>query len=305
MIDLQFAVQEKGFTVAHIKTDSIKIPDATPDIIGFVMAFGRRYGYTFEHEATYDRMCLVNNAVYIAKYATAEKCEKLYGYIPGDNKKKGGTWTATGTQFAVPYVFKTLFSKEDILFEDMCETKSVTSSLHLDMNETLPDVVMLENERAKLSKEVRDPKSKLNKMEEGYEAALHRTVARIKELDEQIEKGHDYHFVGRVGSFCPIKPGCGGGVLVRESGTDPVNDILHTYASATGADGYRWMEAEMVQTLNKELDIDRSYYDNLVANAIDAISEHGDFEWFVSDCEYLGVDYDENGAPIYEVELPF
>lgn len=68
MINLKHEVQERGFTVAHIKTDSIKIPDATPEIIQFVMDYGKRYGYTFEHEATYDRMCLVNDAVYIAKY---------------------------------------------------------------------------------------------------------------------------------------------------------------------------------------------------------------------------------------------
>ena len=58
----------RGFIVAHIKTDSIKIPDATPEIIQFVMDYGKQYGYNFEHEATYDRMCLVNDAVYIAKY---------------------------------------------------------------------------------------------------------------------------------------------------------------------------------------------------------------------------------------------
>ena len=304
MIELEEAVKKKGFRVAHIKTDSIKIPDATPEIIQFVMDFGKRYGYVFEHEATYERMCLVNNAVYIAKYATAEQCQELYGYVPGDNAKHGGEWTATGAQFAVPYVFKTLFSKEDICFSDMCETKSVTSSLYLDTNENLPDVAMLENERAKLSKEIRNPKSKLNNMTTGFDSALHKTIARIKELDELIAKGHDYHFVGRVGSFCPIKPGCGGGILVRESGVDPHNDIS-TYASATGADGYRWLEAEMVQTLNKENDIDRSYYDNLVIGAIDAISNLGDFEWFVSDDPYMGVEYDENGAPIYETELPF
>lgn len=180
----------------------------------------------------------------------------------------------------------------------------MTSSLYLDTNENLPDVAMLENERAKLSKEIRNPKSKLNNMTTGFDSALHKTIARIKELDELIAKGHDYHFVGRVGSFCPIKPGCGGGILVRESGVDPHNDIS-TYASATGADGYRWLEAEMVQTLNKENDIDRSYYDNLVIGAIDAISNLGDFEWFVSDDPYMGVEYDENGAPIYETELPF
>ena len=87
----------------RIKTDSIKIPNATPEIIQFIMDYGKEYGYTFEHEATYEKMCLVNDAVYIAKYADT------------------GEWTATGAQFAVPYVFKTLFSHEKIDFDDICE----------------------------------------------------------------------------------------------------------------------------------------------------------------------------------------
>lgn len=124
MINLKHEVQKRGFTVAHIKTDSIKIPDATPEIIQFVMDYGKQYGYTFEHEATYEKMCLVNDAVYIAKYADG---------------KHAGEWTATGAQFQVPYVFKTLFSKEPIIFDDMCETKSVTTSLYLDFNEDLPE----------------------------------------------------------------------------------------------------------------------------------------------------------------------
>ena len=113
MINLKHVVQSKGFTVAHIKTDSIKIPDATPEIIDFITKYGRQYGYNFEHEATYDRMCLVNDAVYIAKYATIDHCCELYGEeyvnkakdILKDCKKHGGEWTATGTQFQVPYVF--------------------------------------------------------------------------------------------------------------------------------------------------------------------------------------------------------
>ena len=146
MVDLMNAVQEKGFTVAHIKTDSIKIPNATPEIIQFVMDFGKTYGYTFEHEATYEKMCLVNDAVYIAKYAAPEKCKRLYGYIPGDNYEHGGEWTATGTQFAVPYVFKKLFSKEPIEFKDLCETKSVSSCIYLNMNPDIPnEEVKVEN----------------------------------------------------------------------------------------------------------------------------------------------------------------
>ena len=34
--------------------------------------------------------------------------------------------------------------------------------------------------------------------------------------------------------------------------------------------------------------VDRSYYDNLVDEAVKTISEFGDFEWFVSDEPYEG-----------------
>lgn len=139
MLTLKEEIEKRGFTAAHIKTDSIKIPNATPEIIRFVMDFGKRYGYTFEHEATYSRMCLVNDAVYIARCHSTEWCEKTYGYVPSKQKKLAGKWTATGTQFAVPYVFKTLFSGEEIEFEDLCETKEVKTALYLDMNERLPE----------------------------------------------------------------------------------------------------------------------------------------------------------------------
>lgn len=249
MINLKHAVQKKGFTVAHIKTDSIKIPNATPEIIDFVMAYGKAYGYTFEHEATYDRMCLVNNAVYIAR----------------DN----GKWTATGAQFAVPYVFKKLFTKESITFDDMCETKSVgKGDLYLDRNEGMPDV----SEYEKVM-DLRKSKKKFTKRDEMLLEEY--SSWTDDELKAKIAEGHDYHFVGRVGRFCPIKPGCGGANLYR------VNEGKN-YA-ATGTDGYRWLEAEFVKTLGKEKDIDRSYYDKLVHDAVTTIAQYGDFEWFVSD----------------------
>ena len=139
MLDLKHAVQERGFTVAHIKTDSIKIPDATPEIIEFVMEFGRKYGYSFEHEATYERMCLINDAVYIARYAPVSACEKMYGYSPEENVEHGGLWTPTGARFADPFIFKTLFSHEEVEFPDLCVTKSVQTSMYLDCNEGLPE----------------------------------------------------------------------------------------------------------------------------------------------------------------------
>jgi hypothetical protein len=117
MIDLKHAVQEQGFTVAHIKTDSIKIPNATPEIIEFVIEFGKKYGYDFEHETTYDWLCLVNDAVYIAR--SADK------------------WTPVGAQFQHPYVFKTLFTHEELEFKDFCENKNVVQGrMYLDFSGT-------------------------------------------------------------------------------------------------------------------------------------------------------------------------
>lgn len=139
MMNLQKEVEDRGYNVFHIKTDSIKIANADNEIIQFVMEYGKEYGYDFEHESTYERICLVNEAVYIAKYASSEWCDQKYGYIPENNEKEGGKWTATGTQFQVPYVFKTLFSKEPIEFEDLCEVKSVSTAMYLDFNEKLEE----------------------------------------------------------------------------------------------------------------------------------------------------------------------
>lgn len=223
MINLKNEVQQRGFTVVHIKTDSIKIANATPEIIEFVMNYGRDYGYTFEHEATYNKICLVNDAVYIAQVGEEDgkKVEEPY-------------WTATGTQFQVPYVFKTLFSKEPIVFEDLCETKSVSTALYLDFNENLGE-------------------------------------------DE-----HDYRFVGKVGCFCPMKDGVGAGILLRE-GNGKFNAATGTKKPGKGNDIYKWMEAEMVLKLRLQDQIDRSYYNKLVDDAIETISQYGDFERFVSD----------------------
>lgn len=213
MIDLQFAVQEKGYKVAHIKTDSIKIPllgidEEDQKMIDFVVDFGKKYGYTFEHEDTMQRLCLVNNAVYICR-------------------KGNGKWDATGAQFSEPYVFKTLFSKEELTFSDLTQTKSVTSRMYIDMNEDLS------------------------------------------------EDQHNYIFIGKVGNFCPMRPGSGGGVLVREKDGK--------YYAVGGTKGYRWMESAMVRTLGLEDSIDMTYFEKLAQDAKNEISKYGDYEWFISD----------------------
>lgn len=210
MATLKDEVEKLGAHVVHIKTDSIKIDNPSPEVEQFIYDFGKKYGYTFEVESEYEKICLVNNAVYIAY-------------------EKGEGWTATGTQFAVPYVFKKLFSHEKIEFEDLCQTIAVQNGgeLDLDFNENLAD------------------------------------------------GEHDLKFVGKVGRFCPIKEGCGGAQLFR------VKD--DKFYAASGTKGYRWLEAEDVITNNMQDKIDMSYYDKLADEAIETISEFGDFEKFAVD----------------------
>ena len=214
MVNLKHEIQNRGYNVVHIKTDSIKIENPSDDIFNFVMEYGKKYGYNFEVEHIFDRICLVNDAVYIAKLAE-------------DDPEDPGKWTATGAQFQQPYLFKTLFSKEPIEFADVCETKEVKTALYLDMNENLP------------------------------------------------EGEHNYQFVGKIGSFCPVKRGYSGGELLREK------DGKYSYA--TGAKGYRWLEAETVaKTMDYNECVDFEYYRKLVDEAVNDISQYGDYEWFTS-----------------------
>ena len=261
MIDLKHAVQEMGFTVSHIKTDSIKIPNATPEIIKFVQDFGKRYGYTFEHEATYEKMCLVNDAVYIAKY---------------DNN---GPWTATGTQFQAPYIFKTLFSGEQVTFNDLCETKAVTTALYLDNNES-QIIRLYENFDSRFED---NEKIVTFKSLDAYLAledalldlsSLEKVLKKLKVEYEEAEL-HNLQFIGKVSRFCPVKPKTNGGTLLREKDGK--------YYSVGGTKGYRWVESWVLSESEEYERLDMNYYKQIITDAIKTIEQYGNYLYFVSD----------------------
>lgn len=234
MIDLKHAVQERGFIAAHIKTDSIKIPNATQEIIDFVFSFGDKYGYTFEHESTYDKLCLVNDAVYIARET---ECTE------------GVHWTAVGAQFQHPYVYKRLFSKEDVTFEDLCEARQVSQGvIHMDYDDNnLPWV--------------------LNSANYGKDEGEKKR--RDYELDLAIK---NTHFVGKTGLFVPVRSGYNGATLYRIKDGKP-------YA-VSGTKGYKWLEAVVAREIGIDC-VDMRYFDSLVDNAIAAIEYYGPFVDFV------------------------
>ena len=256
MILLKHKVQEKGYRVAHVKTDSIKIPDATQEIIDFVMDFGKKYGYTFEHEATYEKMCLFNKSVYVAKYD--EFGERTKG------GRHAGQWTATGAECQHPYIFKTLFSHEPIEFKDYCETKSVSggAAIYLDKNESL--VTDLEEEVYSLRETLANATS--GKLD---------IRRNIKAKQEEIDSIHDYMFVGKCGLFVPVEKGCDGGYMYRiEDGKNP--------EAISGTKGYRWLEVEEVHALGIEDRLDKVYFRSLIDSTYDHIGKFGDADEFIN-----------------------
>ena len=287
MIDLMLEVQKRGYKVIHVKTDSIKIHHPDSKIFNFVYEFGKKFGYTFELEHKFEKLCLVNDAVYICKYTDDPA-----------NGKSAGQWEGTGDQFkkaSNPYVFKTLFSHEPIEFKDLCvaSTVKVGLGLYLDMDEALGDSTSAEKEVEKLTKKWSKVGFELNsendsallngsaprltdvpdKKAEQYTMDMyHNDYVKLCELEDEIRRCHDYHFVGKAGLFCPMKPGTGGGRLMRENNGK--------YAYAAGSKGYRWMEAEYVQKFHKEDDIDIGYFEELANDAKATISQFGDYERF-------------------------
>lgn len=120
---IQDEVEARGFKVVHVKTDSIKIANPTDEILDYVVKRGHDYGYTFETEHTWNRLCLIDDAQFIG----------LHDY---DDPDSPFTWDATGKKFQVPYIYKSLFTHEPIAFQDMCETFTVNAgALHLVFDE--------------------------------------------------------------------------------------------------------------------------------------------------------------------------
>lgn len=200
MIDLKFALEERGYNAVHFKTDSVKIADCTQEVIDFVIEFGKKYGYTFNVEGWFEKMALINDAVLIAKW-------------------QDGPWYAVGARFAKPYVFKSLFTKEPIELEDMVEARSV------------------------------------------------KNAAIYLEIDGERE------FVGKVGAFMPIKPGHGGGTMLR------VTDEKE--GAVSGSKGFKWLPAAMVRDMKLMDSIDESYFAKQVDEAIDEINKWGDSTLFL------------------------
>ncbi len=112
MINLKNEVQKRGYKVIHIKTDSIKVSNPDEEITKFIYDYGKQWGYTFEVEDEYAIFAIINKSTYIAK-------------------TPDGKWEAKAAEFAQPYVFKKLFTGEQINVNDYFITKEVKGKMYI------------------------------------------------------------------------------------------------------------------------------------------------------------------------------
>lgn len=256
MVDLMHYIEDElGFPVIHIKTDSVKIAGATPECIRLVQEFAAKYGYDMEHEATYEKFGLVNDAVYVAKHP-----------------KKG--WSATGAQYQHPYVFKKLFGLGDeISFLDLRETKSVQKGaifLDFGIHQEAEDGLTGWVDGAVLGMKQAEKMKKKN--EDGWEDAM---VAAEAEMIVAIS---ELVHVGKVGQFTPVLDGYGGGQLWR---------VVDGKAFAIqGTKNYLWVDSSVAAGLPDE-GIAYAYFDALVDTGVKNLDQFLEESPFTSIEEFV------------------
>ena len=199
----------------------------------------------------FEKIFLANNAVYIAK-------------LSENDPDAPGKWTATGAQFQHPYVFKTLFSKEKIEFNDLTEIKNVNGKIFLDFVD--------ENKEEELEALEKEYKKNQTKFKKGTLSDT--DWEKIKdEYEPKIEALHHYSFIGKVGKFCPVKEGCKGGYLMRQ-------DNNGKYSFISGTKDWRWKEASTIKELGIENQINMDYFNKLVDDALTDMSKFEGADWF-------------------------
>ena len=66
-----------------------------------------------------------------------------------------------------------------------------------------------------------------------------------------------------------------------------MNELVRMISEDGTLYGLALNSTEMVKEMHMEHLVDRSFYDKLANDAIEAISNVGDYEWFVSDDPYI------------------
>ena len=241
MMKLKRELQDMGQQVIHVKTDSVKLPGANEKIYEYCQKRAHEYGYNFEHEATFSKLALVNKAVIIGQVSWPEY--------------KKGEWEAIGAQFAFPYVYKKLFSHEDLVEEDFAILKAAQSSI------MLGDRFIGKNAQFYASKTG----------EELYRTGEVDLAKKVQtRVNNQLKNDPDgYTDLTKIGKDLNISDEEVFEII--QSGYKP--KMIETFNSVAGTKGFLW---KLWSEYKDKNDIDIKYYEDLVADAVRNIYNVGD-----------------------------
>lgn len=254
MIKAQEFLEDRGVNVIHIKTDSIKMTDYTDDDLQAIFDLAHEFGYNFDIECRYDRLALVNKST-------------LIGHHKGDPMTGKKSWEAVGAQFAVPFVFKTLFSQEDVEEKDFHILKSVKSSIYLG------DTFIGKNANVFASNKGRD-------LWASREVNISQAIqTRMMKPDDKLLPKRDYDgldpetvYNNRIAKISKEVEYPENDVR-RIIETGYPEELVTKRSYVTGTKGHKW---SLSTEYTSKDDVDMTYYTTLVKDAVNDIYAVGD-----------------------------
>lgn len=241
MMQTQDEVEAMGQKIIHVKTDSFKMPN-------LVHGSDRQkeiYDYiqSRAHEYGYNFDYEAN----FDKLALTNKAVIIGHIVYNVKPKKIGHWEAIGPTYAEPYVHKSLFTHEDFVESDYQQFKQAKSSIYLD------DKFIGKNANV-------------------YASKTGGTLYRTGEID--LAKKAQTRWMKQLS---PEKAAKDLGIEV-EHYNDIVNsnfkpEMVTTYNSVSGTKGFKWRQWSDYKGVD---DIDMTYYEGLVKDAVDGIYKVGD-----------------------------
>lgn len=254
MMMLEEEMVERSVNVIHVKTDSMKLTNYLPEDIDYAMKRANEFGYTFEIECVYDRLALVNKAV-------------LIGHHEGKPEHGPKTWEAVGSQFAEPFVYKKLFSHEEIEEADFMSLKAVKSAIYLGerfIGKNANVYASNTGEDLLSAREVNIAQSIQVRAQKPIEKYLPKRDYEGLSYAEQ-----ESNRVAKIAKELDLKPELVKNII--DNNFPKTNVTKYNYV--TGTKGYKW---GLSSEYKGKDDVDMYYYKRLVDEAVDSIYDVGD-----------------------------
>ena len=265
MMTLEQELEARGVEVIHVKTDSMKLVNASEEDVEYAFKRANDYGYNFELECVFDKVALVDKAQLIGLTKEVEFRGKKY---------EGGEWEGVGAKFnkkTNPYVYKTLFSQEDVEEHDFAILKEVRTAIYVG------DRFIGKNAEIYASNSGSDvTTTRAINIAQSIHTRMKKPTEKFLPKSQYVGLDPETVFenkVQRTSKELNIEPGMVRGIV--ESGYPET--IVENHYGVSGTKGYKW---KLWNEYAGKNDIDMYYYNKLVEDTVNDMYKVGDASIF-------------------------